>query len=71
MSKLIIEIHNGLTWTKDGFGKNFLGVPKCASSGIREEFNLKATNDIKDVDNVFSVIREPIKRYVSGYIEAL
>ena len=71
MSKLIIDIHNGLTWTKNGFGKSFLGLPKCASSGIREEFDLKDTNDISTVNNVFSVMREPIKRYVSGYIEGM
>lgn len=71
MCNLIIEIHNGLTWTNDNFNKSFLGIPKCASSGIREELGLFKTNDINVSDNVFSVMRDPIKRYVSGYIEAM
>lgn len=74
MSEVIITTHNGVTFNKKGFDKSFLAIPKCASTSIRNQFNLSIRKRIELVDEsitIFSVIREPIERYISGYIEAM
>ena len=72
--KIIIPIHNGSVWYKDNDPLNlgFIGIPKSASSGVREQLNLDKHILLNNTDKkLFSIIREPLGRYVSGYIEAM
>lgn len=69
----ICDIHNGMVWFNNINVFASMGVPKCVSSGVREQFGLYETTDIRSIRDkkVFSVVRNPIHRYVSGYIEAM
>jgi len=79
MNKEIAKIkfaytHREHIWINDNLKLAFLCVPKVASSGIRAQF--KFTRRIK-MDKlpkgykVFTLIRDPIKRFVSAYIEVV
>ena len=51
----------------------FLGIPKCASTTLRvfTGCNTLSDTDIPEDYNGFTVIREPVERYVSGFIEVM
>jgi hypothetical protein len=66
--------HREQIWINDKLKLAFLCIPKVASSGIRKQFKFtkictigKLPKDYK----VFSIIRDPIKRFVSAYIEVI
>jgi len=67
---LLVFINNGNVWHN---GKlKFIPIPKCASSGLRGQFLLRKETSIKDIEGgVFTIIREPIVRFVSAYIESM
>lgn len=52
----------------------YVNIPKCASTSIRKTISVKWINWIKDSEYKekysFTVIREPIKRIVSGFFES-
>jgi len=61
-------------WINDNLKLAFLCIPKVASSGIRDQFQFKRTSTIDKLPKdyqVFTLIREPIKRFVSAYIEVV
>ena len=70
------KIHNGTLWVNPKCKKGFLGIPKCASNTIKKLLNLRYTIDV-EFPNLnkkiffFTIMREPIKRYVSAYIEVI
>ena len=74
--KINNKIHNGKLWVNPKCKKGFLGIPKCASNTIKRLLNLKYTIDI-DFPNLnkkivfFTIMRNPIERYVSAYIEVI
>jgi len=76
-SKEIID-HKGLCWVSDVDKVIYLGIPKTASTSIRETFGIKPyhTNisklpkDKSDY-KVFTIIREPVTRIAAGITEAL
>lgn len=68
--------HNGLSWSSDEYKIIYLGVPKTASTSIRAY--LKNTNNILNLNKIpedkinykiFTIIREPLQRFVSGILE--
>lgn len=68
--------HNGLSWFYDEHKIIYLGVPKTASTSIRTY--LKNTNNCLNLNQipedkidykVFTIIREPIQRFVAGVLE--
>lgn len=66
--------HREVVWLNDRVKLGFLGVPKCSSSGIRQQFNLTRMVKYKDVPEnytVFTVVREPVGRFISAYIEVM
>ena len=72
--KIYNKIHNGLVWINVKNNKGFLCIPKCASSGIRQKFKYLLTKDINNIDKkieIFTILRNPITRYVSAYIEVI
>ena len=73
--KINNKIHNGLVWINVKNNKGFLCIPKCASSGIRSHFKYLLTKDINKINKknieIFTILRDPIKRYISGYIEVI
>jgi len=76
-SKEIID-HKGLCWVSDEDKIVFLGIPKTASTSIRETFRIspyhtnisKLPKDKSDY-KVFTIIREPVTRIAAGIIETL
>ena len=74
--KINNKIHNGILWVNPKCKKGFLGIPKCASNSIKQLLNLKYKIDI-DFPNLhkkivfFTIMRNPIERYVSAYIEVI
>lgn len=67
--------HNGLSWVNEDLGLVYLGVPKTASTSIRSILGPnKKTVNLNNYDTkhtIFTIIREPIDRFVSGYLESL
>lgn len=61
-------------WISDKHRLNFLGIPKCASTSIRRMLDIDTELDWqkepKKGFKTFTVIRDPIDRFRSGYIEA-
>ena len=73
--KLNNKIHNGSVWINVKNNKGFLCIPKCASSGIRSHFQYSLTKDINIINRnkieIFTILRNPINRYISAYIEVI
>lgn len=68
----INNTHKGKVWVNHKLKKGFLAVPKCASSGIRGQFKFLDEKNIENVPKdykIFTIIRNPINRFVSAYIE--
>ena len=66
------NIFKETVWVNNNLKIGFKGVPKCASSGIRKQFDFTELVNYKDVPTsytIFTIIREPIKRFISAYIE--
>lgn len=66
--------HREDIWINDNLKLAFLCIPKVASSGIRNQFKLKRRTTMDKLPKdytVFTLIREPIKRFVSAYIEVV
>lgn len=66
--------HRESIWINDNLKLAFLCIPKVASSGIREQFKftkMTTMNKLPKDYKVFTLIREPIKRFVSAYIEVV
>lgn len=71
--------HNGLGWVSDKFKLIYLGIPKTASTSMRIMLNVsKGNNCIIRFNNLskynseykrFTILREPISRFVSGVFE--
>lgn len=65
--------HRGVTWVNQEMEVAFLGIPKCGSITLRKQLRLEpGIVDIEDVPEdffLFTVIRNPIRRLVSAYIE--
>ena len=67
--------HREWTWISENmdYKKGFLCIPKNSSSGIRRQFNIRKI--IKDINlvpkdyEIFAILRNPITRLVSAYIE--
>ena len=66
--------HRGVFWVNHQLKKGFLCIPKISSSGIREQFKftekMRYENIPKDYE-IFAIIRRPIQRFISAYIEAI
>jgi len=64
--------HIGKFWINDEF--SFLKIPKNSSTTILEEFNLEDSdlkyNQMAD-RKLFTIIRNPIERFVSAFLEVL
>ena len=79
MNKEIAEIkfadtHRGIVWINEHKKLAFLGIPKVASSVIREKFKclkLSTMDKLPKHYKVFTLIRDPIKRFISAYIEVV
>jgi hypothetical protein len=66
--------HRECIWINDQLKLAFLCIPKVASSGIRSQFRFIRMSNINELPKdykVFTLIREPIKRFVSAYIEVV
>ena len=63
----------GLLWHNHKKKYSFLAIPKCASNSIRDMSGCKSKADFKIYPSYkrFTIIREPIARYVSGFIEVM
>lgn len=69
--------HNGLSWYSDAHRIIYLGIPKTASTSMRHIFNLSNhpmnLNDIPDEKKgyrIFTIVRNPLNRFVSGVLES-
>jgi hypothetical protein len=69
--------HNGFSWYSDEYKIIYLGIPKTASTSMRLTFkidkngtNLNAPLKEKEDYKVFTVIREPLGRFISGVFES-
>ena len=52
----------------------YLCIPKCCSNGIRMHYNFNDTMEYNLVPNhykIFTIIREPVERFISAYTEVL
>jgi len=66
--------HRGNAWVNHRLKIACLGIPKCASTSLRNQFKmseLMLVEDIPDDYFLFSVIRNPIGRIISAYIEVV
>jgi len=69
--------HNGLSWFSEEYRIIYLGIPKTASTSMRHTFKIDKNGmklynipeDKKDY-KVFTVIRNPLNRFVSGMFES-
>ena len=68
----------GLCWYSDKYKLCFIGIPKCAQTSIKDAFNMdkNESNYFNLPDHVknyalFCVLRDPIDRLVSGYLEVI
>ena len=68
----------GWCWYNTDNKINFIAVPKNASTSIRNGLNLKTmdnyfnlTEDFKNVYKNITVLRDPLERIVSSYLEVL
>ena len=72
--KFASKNHRGVFWVNHELKKAFLCIPKISSSGIRDQFKfterLKYDDLPKDYE-IFTVIRRPIQRFISAYIEVI
>ena len=72
----MFNTHREKTWFNNNLKIGFLAIPKVCSSGIRTQLKLSDENCVnykninKDYEK-FTVIREPIKRFVSAYLEII
>ena len=70
----IARSHRGLAWVNHNLKIASLGIPKCATTSIRLQFELTELINIQDIPNnyfTFVIIREPVSRFVSAYIEVI
>lgn len=72
-----IKNHNGLSWYSDDCNLIYLGIPKTASTSMRHMFkidqngmNLNNLPKGKESYRVFTIIRNPLNRFVSGVVES-
>ena len=72
-----IKKHNGLSWFSDQYKLIYLAIPKTASTSIRAYLNnLKNAMDLNNITSnkdgyvTFTIIREPVERFVSGVMES-
>jgi hypothetical protein len=66
--------HRGTVWINENNKIAALGIPKCATTTIRTQFALTKLVNIQDVPDdyfMFAIIRDPINRFVSAYIEVV
>lgn len=66
--------HREYIWINDNLKLAFLCIPKVASSVIREQFKflrVSTMDKLPEDYKVFAIIRNPIKRFVSSYIEVI
>jgi hypothetical protein len=67
--------HRGITWVNQQNEVEFLGIPKCGSITLRVQLHLEPGivnfEDVPEDFFVFTIIRNPTKRVVSAYIEAV
>lgn len=67
--------HRGITWINQEIEVAFLGIPKCGSITLRKQLHLETgIVNIEDVPEdffLFTIIRNPIKRFISAYIEVV
>jgi hypothetical protein len=72
------ETARGTVWTRqqrrNSHKIGFLGIPKNASSVLRLQLQLTQFANIHDIPPdyfIFTIIREPISRFISAYIEVV
>jgi len=72
-----VKKHNGYSWFSDECNIIYLGIPKTASTSMRQLFkidrnfmNLKNIPEGKEGYRTFTIIRNPLNRFVSGVVEA-
>ena len=68
------DTHRETIWINENLKLAFLCIPKVASSGIRRQFKFKKRITIDELPvgyKVFTIIRDPIKWFVSAYIEVV
>jgi hypothetical protein len=65
--------HRGTVWINDSLKMNFLGIPKAGNSGVRKHLSMDRIENIDTAPDywTFTIIREPIERFVSAYIETM
>ena len=64
---------HGLVWYNNIYDFGLIAVPKCMSSGLRQQFSLEFTKPVNEVTakKLISIVRCPVDRYVSAYIEVM
>jgi hypothetical protein len=73
--------YKGKVWISDKEKVIFLGIPKTASTSIRRMLGMYAKdcsnfNELKDEKKyddytMFTILRNPLERFVSGYLEVM
>jgi len=66
--------HRGTVWINRALKIAALNIPKCGTTSIRIQFKLTELINIEDVPDdyfKFAIIRDPINRFISAYIEVV
>lgn len=77
----VIE-HNGLGWASPNYKLIYVGIPKTASTSMRHFIDIKkyGKNSTVYINNLpedkknyrtFTIVRDPLKRFVSGVFEGI
>tara|TARA_Y100001937_G_scaffold126718_1_gene196741 strand:+ start:1243 stop:1899 length:657 start_codon:yes stop_codon:yes gene_type:complete len=74
----IYEIHNGMVWHNRRYDLGLMGIPKCMSTTLKNQFGLTKLGHITNLPEsminnkkIISIVRDPLIRYVSGYLESM